>query len=185
MLRDNAEELEQPDIVAGKLFRLRFRIPYPVFLKMLGWTKAWHEKRSDTVGREHRPTELKLLGDPGRDTCFDGIKELSGISAPTTFFHQFAWCVESVRIMMFIRIVNEKLNAPLFPCRSILSLRQHPKIKRALVEAEAAYSLLGLSGLLVPCMWFTTHGACALRLFQTFARARRATLPLPATWMQP
>jgi hypothetical protein len=143
MLRDNAEELEQPDIVAGKLFRLRFRIPYPVFLKLLGWTKPWHEKRtSDTVGRERRPTELKLLGVLrilGRDTCFDGIKELS----------------------------------------------EHPNIKRALVEAEAAYSLLGLPGAIGSV--YVVHTPCCMcpSSLSNLCTGKEGYVPLPATWMQP
>ena len=114
MLRENADELEQPDSMAGKLFRLRFRIPYPVFLRLLAWTKAWHEKNStDASGRQRIPTELKLLGVLrilGRGTCFDGIEELSGISVPTmhSFFHSFtAWFVESVSIFMCFWFASE------------------------------------------------------------------------------
>jgi len=131
MLRDNAEELLKPESAMAKVFRRRFRVPYPIFVLLLRWTKDWHETAAtDAAGRVRVPTELKLLGVLrvlGRGTCFDGIEELSGVSVSTmhSFFHKFtAWFREEV--------------FPVFVST--------PKTKEGLVQIEAAYKLLGLPG---------------------------------------
>ena len=95
MLRERKDELNDPTTDLSKKFRLRFRVPYPIFVRILSWTKEWHEHNSSDAARRMRiPTELKLLGVLrvlGRGTCFDGIEELSSIATNTmsTFFHAF------------------------------------------------------------------------------------------------
>ena len=133
MLRDDVAELQDHTSAKAKIFRARFRLPYPVYLKLLEWVKIWHEKNAhDASGRDRIPTELKLLGVLrvlGRSTCFDGITELSGISVSSmqTFFHKFTeWFTEKV-----------------YP-KFVFT----PKTKNDLVEIETAYALLGLPGAL-------------------------------------
>ena len=63
MLRDNTEEFMKPESAMAKIFRRRFRVPYPIFVVVLSWTKDWHETAAtDVAGRVRVPTELKLLG---------------------------------------------------------------------------------------------------------------------------
>ena len=153
MLRDNVDELLNPSSAKAKLFRTRFRVPYPVFLKLLTWTKEWHEGEghgTDCSGRARIPTELKLLGVLrilGRSTCFDGIYELSGISVPTMhkFFHSFtSWFADKI-----------------YP-----DFVFTPQTMDDLVKIQAAYALLGLPGAIgsmdvVHIAWCTCHARLA------------------------
>lgn len=131
MLRDQHSELLLPESDAARIFRRRFRIPYTIFLELLGWTKEWHEKSTtDASGRARIPTELKLLGVLrilGRATCFDGIFELSGISISTmqSFFHEF----------------TKWFRAEVYP-KHVYT----PNTYEELVEIEGSYSYLGLPG---------------------------------------
>ena len=131
MLQDNADELATPGSEAAKTFRSRFRVPYPIFLKLLEMTNEWHdETKSDAAGRASIPTALKLLGVLrilGRATCFDGILELSGISVSTMqrFFHEFtAWFRKEV----YPKFVST------------------PTTLSELMDIQAAYAALGLPG---------------------------------------
>ena len=79
----------------GRLFRRRFRVPYPIFQQIVSLTreKMWY-KETDGIGRPSAPLELKILGVLrvlGRGMCFDGIAELTNISeeAIRIFFHSF------------------------------------------------------------------------------------------------
>ena len=73
----------------AKLFRLRFRVPYKLFVILLDWTEAFiesKEKTRDCTGHPKVPISLKLLGVLrilGRGTCYDGIKKLSDMSETT------------------------------------------------------------------------------------------------------
>ena len=74
---------EDPATRAGKLFRRRFRVPFPVFADILKITKEkkWF-KEFDGIGRPACPIELKIFGVLrilGRGMCFDGISELTNI----------------------------------------------------------------------------------------------------------
>jgi hypothetical protein len=103
LLRDQ-ERLEDDSSREGKEFRLRFRVPYKIFTKLVEWTKLWREQsvdnpdgtaEFDACGNPRIPTTLLVLGCLrilGRGTCLDGILELSGISTTTMdrFFHK--WC---------------------------------------------------------------------------------------------
>ena len=76
------------------MFRRRFRVPYPIFLKIVGAAKARFPEKQGATKRPVVPLELKFLGVLrvlGRATEFDGITELSGISEETmrAFFHSF------------------------------------------------------------------------------------------------
>ena len=88
-------QCEDPSSKAGKLFRRRFRVPYPIFANIVTITreKAWFREH-DGIGRPSCPLELKILGVLrilGRGMCFDGISELTNIGeeAIRVFFHSF------------------------------------------------------------------------------------------------
>jgi Plant transposon protein len=85
------------DRKGGKLFRRRFRVPFPLFERITEMTRinAWFSEEKDCAGRRAAPLELKILGVLrvlGRGYCFDGIEELNFISAESNrvFFH--TWC---------------------------------------------------------------------------------------------
>ena len=94
MLRD--PQLSVAGSPAQKIFMRRFRVPHPIFLKLVEWAKGWHEKTpTEACKRPRCPTDLKVLGwlrMVGRAACFDDVEELSGIKPPTmnAFFHQFS-----------------------------------------------------------------------------------------------
>lgn len=84
------------DKKGGVLFRRRFRVPFPVFeaLVVMARENEWFKEGNDAAGRPAAPLELKILGVLrvlGRGYCFDGIYELSFISAEVNrvFFHEF------------------------------------------------------------------------------------------------
>ena len=116
---------------AQKVFMRRFRLPYPIFVRLVKWAKGWHEVcQNDSAGRPRCPTELKLLGwfrMVGRAACFDDVEELSGISPPTMhqFFHQF----------------SRQCQDELYPAHVKM-----PSTEEDLVEIESAYAALGLPG---------------------------------------
>jgi Plant transposon protein len=94
---DNPRTQDPSDAKGGKLFRLRFRVPFPFFERLVQITRvnAWFSERKDAAGRSAAPLELKILGVLRvleRGYCFDGIEELCFISREVirTFFH--AWC---------------------------------------------------------------------------------------------
>jgi hypothetical protein len=93
----NPRTKDPSDAKGGKLFRLRFRVPFPLFQRLVDMTRAnnWFTEKKDCAGRLAAPLELKILGVLrvlGRGYCFDGIEELSFISREVnrTFFH--TWC---------------------------------------------------------------------------------------------
>ena len=80
----------------GKLFRQRFRVPYPVYRKLLAALQELPDfaDAPDAIGRPGTPLYLKVLASLrvlGRGECFDTCDELSDIAAPTlnAFFHRF------------------------------------------------------------------------------------------------
>ena len=85
------------DRKGGVLFRTRFRVPFPLYERLVEMTRAngWFSEKNDAAGQKCAPLELKILGVLrvlGRGYCFDGIEELSYISAEVNrvFFH--SWC---------------------------------------------------------------------------------------------
>ena len=85
------------DRKGGILFRTRFRVPFLLFERIVEMTRAneWFSEGYDCAGQKSAPLELKILGILrvlGRGYCFDGIEELSYISAEVNrvFFHK--WC---------------------------------------------------------------------------------------------
>lgn len=85
------------DRKGGVLFRRRFRVPFPLYERLVEMTRSngWFSERNDAAGQKCAPLELKILGVLrvlGRGYCFDGIEELSYISAEVNrvFFH--TWC---------------------------------------------------------------------------------------------
>ena len=87
----------------GKLFRLRFRVPFPLFQRLVEMTRLneWFSERKDASGRTGAPQNILGLKTPkilgvlrvlGRGYCFDGIEEPCFISRVVNrvFFHR--WC---------------------------------------------------------------------------------------------
>jgi hypothetical protein len=107
MLKEEKEKLLDPDSKESKIFRNRFRVPYPIFLRLVQWTKSWYDKDDsvpgsrksdcsigayDAVNNPSIPCELKVLGVLrilGRGICLDDVEELTNISKTTMhkFFH--------------------------------------------------------------------------------------------------
>lgn len=85
MLQD--PELKYRGSRARKTFMRRFRVPYPIFVRLAEWTKEWHDTHlADASGRKGFPTELQVLGwlcMVGRGLGFEDLEELSGISVST------------------------------------------------------------------------------------------------------
>jgi hypothetical protein len=80
MLEEEKDQLLIFDSDEAKTFRLRFRIPFKLYLLILDWVKEWtdaNELAHEICGRQKVPVSLKLLGVLrilGRGTCLDGIK---------------------------------------------------------------------------------------------------------------
>jgi hypothetical protein len=109
----------------GKLFRRRFRIPFPVFeklLKILEDSKKFEKAEFDCCGQPSAPLELLLLGSLrvlGRGICFDGLCEGSFISEEVhrVFFHKFCgfiaealfpvYCAPPTKPEDIMRVMNE------------------------------------------------------------------------------
>ena len=92
----NPRTRDPSDRKGGVLFRTRFRVPFPLFERLVQLTREnrWFSENPDASGRKGAPLELKILGVLrvlGRGYCFDGIEELSFISAECNrmFFHTF------------------------------------------------------------------------------------------------
>ena len=84
------------DRKGGKLFRRRFRVPYPIYLQIVDITRASGllTESPDVAGNPAAPLELKILSILrvlGRGYCFDGVEELTCISAEVLrlFFKKF------------------------------------------------------------------------------------------------
>ena len=84
------------DRKGGKLSRRRFRVPYPVYIKLVEMTRAegWFSENHNCAGRLAAPLGLKVLAILrvlGRGYCFDGVEELCLISGQNlrVFFHRF------------------------------------------------------------------------------------------------
>jgi hypothetical protein len=69
----------------GRLFRLRFTVPYQVFTQILYFAELWFPQRERHIcGYELAPVYLKLLGTLrmlGKGCSWDLLYELSGVSA--------------------------------------------------------------------------------------------------------
>ena len=70
-------QLLNPESTAAKKFRLRFRVPYPVFIDLMNKAMqlGYELRPRNCSGTEGVPLELKVLGVLrvlGRGTCFDG-----------------------------------------------------------------------------------------------------------------
>ena len=66
----------------SQLFRIRFRVPYPMFeeLVRISRKKNWLREGPECTGRL-TPLQMKVLAALGRGYCFDGVEELCFISA--------------------------------------------------------------------------------------------------------
>ena len=60
----NPRTQDPTDKKGGVLFRRRFRVPFPVFLRLVALTREnnWFTERPDASGRRGAPLELKILG---------------------------------------------------------------------------------------------------------------------------
>jgi hypothetical protein len=128
------EDVKDPLSRAGKTFRNRFRVPYPVFEQLLEMANeiSLGDKTTDCCGKEAIPLELKVLGVLrvlGRATCFDGIDELTKTSAEVhrVFFHEF--CKK-------------------FAARYFKEYVCAPQSEEAIRKATGIYERLGLPGAL-------------------------------------
>lgn len=88
--------IKDPTTPQGKKLRCRFRVPFPVFTRLLEMAQVlgFAMQPVDCCGQKGLPLELKVLGVLrvlGRATCFDGIEELSlgSAEAHRSFFHEF------------------------------------------------------------------------------------------------
>ena len=120
------------DRKGGKLFRRRFRVPYPIFLQIVDSTKAsgLFTENQDCAGNPAAPLELKILAVLrvlGRGYCFDGVEELTCISAEVlrVFFRKF--CSYFAR-ENFVRYCNP------------------PSTTAEIAECTGIYERLGLPG---------------------------------------
>jgi hypothetical protein len=148
MLREEGPLLLIPDSFESKRFRSRFRVPFPIFLRLVDWTKTWFEwsetnpggcKPSCAFQRPRIPTELKVLGVLrllGRGVCLDDIQELSSVSAASMSIFFRNWC--------------QKFTDDIFPQHVFL-----PKTKEDIAKAMGEYSILGLIGAI--CSMDVTH----------------------------
>ena len=95
MLQD--ENIKDPSTREGKDFRRRFRVPFPVFCKLViiaEDSNLFDCALADGFGRRAAPVELKILGILrifGRGWCMDDVSESTGISEETIrrSFHTF------------------------------------------------------------------------------------------------
>ena len=90
------EGVDDPTHKNGKLFRRRFRVPYPLYLELVHRLSEEDdfEDKADATGKPSAPLHLKILASLrvlGRGECFDTCYELSNIHAETlrTFFLKF------------------------------------------------------------------------------------------------
>lgn len=91
------ENVKDPSSKEGKDFRKRFRVPFPVFWKLViiaANSNLFDCGRADGFGRRAAPVELKIFGVLrilGRGWCMDDVSECTGISEETIrgSFHTF------------------------------------------------------------------------------------------------
>lgn len=120
------------DRKGGKLFRRRFRVPYPLFEQIVAMTReaGWFTEQSNCTRIPGAPLELKILAVLrviGRGYCFDGVEELSRISA------------ESLRVF-FRSFVN------LFSRENYSKYCNHPQTPEEIASAMGVFTQLGLPG---------------------------------------
>lgn len=94
------ENVGDPTTKEGRSFRRRFRIPHPLFVKLVQVVRhaEWDgiiPRECDSAGRPCAPIELKLLAwlrVLGRGECFDSCSESTNVSEETlrVFFHKFS-----------------------------------------------------------------------------------------------
>ena len=94
--RLQSERVTDPnDRKGGKLFRRRFRVPYPIFLQLVQLARASREfiENPDAAGNPAAPLELKISDVLRvlRGYCFNGVEELTCITAEVlkVFFRNF------------------------------------------------------------------------------------------------
>jgi len=79
--------VSNPTTKEGRKFRLRFRVPFPIFQRLLALSREWFPQRdTDVSGRPSVPIELKLLcvlRVLGRGVCFDDCEEITGADEET------------------------------------------------------------------------------------------------------
>ena len=64
------------------LFRIRFRVPYPILEKLVKITRdnSWFLEGPHCTDRPYVPLETEVIAVLGRGYCFDGVEELCLIS---------------------------------------------------------------------------------------------------------
>ena len=95
MLQD--AELRDPDSLIASSFRLRFRVPHPLFNYLMDLTRVGNylsRANTDCTGRPAIPLELKVLAVLrvlSRGVTFDDAAELSGMSMSTVQATMHRW----------------------------------------------------------------------------------------------
>ena len=104
------------DRKGGKLFRRRFRVPFPIFEQLVETTRkaGWFSEGSDFAGNLAAPLELKILATLrvlGRGYCFDGVEELTLISAQVLrlFFRKFCTLYSQANFAKYCSPPNTEL----------------------------------------------------------------------------
>lgn len=92
----NDPYVRDPSSHVYKKFRTRFRVPFPLYERLLEMAQVMGFKmqpvsKSGTLGIPLQLQILAVLRVLGRATCFDGIEEITGGSAEAhrVFFHKF------------------------------------------------------------------------------------------------
>jgi hypothetical protein len=132
MLTDQATMLNDPTSPQSKVFRRRFRVPFPLFELHVAESKEHLGSKTPIARREGVPMELKILGVfriLGRGACLDDINELSYISPSTmgVFFHAFC---KRGRDVLYPKFVS------------------WPTTKEEITKAMGPYMAVGLDGAL-------------------------------------
>ena len=99
----NHPHISDPRTKTANLFRLRFRVPHPVYLQLLEDARENFPYAPDAVGHMGMPLECRILGwlrILGRGWCFDDVSEMSELSQSGVhvFFHQMnEWVVKKYK----------------------------------------------------------------------------------------
>lgn len=127
------DNMQDDDSIEACSFRLRFRVPYPLFLHLVEITRAAGILAcgdTDAAGRPAAPLELKILAILrilGRGVKFDDAAELSGLSLPTV-----------------ARVMHEWTSG--FAQQQYHNWVQMPRTAAELSNVMAAYRAIGLPG---------------------------------------
>jgi hypothetical protein len=119
MLREQAEVLKDPNSTQAKLFRRRFRVPYPLFLLYVEWTTDELESMPPLAGWPPVPMTLKVLGVP--PILRMGPRESLTVSTKTKMKIQMILYCVSLRLQLLFKLLLPSI--PQWPCQLLRMLR--------------------------------------------------------------